>query len=67
MMKTPDGKFMGSVKVGSKGQIVIPKEVRDMFNIETGETLILLADINQGIAIQKFATYETFAKEIFLR
>ena len=35
MMKTPDGKFMGSVKIGSKGQIIIPKEVRDMFNIET--------------------------------
>ena len=65
MTKTPDGKYMGSVKVGSKGQIVIPKEVRDMFNIEPGETLILLADINQGVAIQKFEIYETFAKEIF--
>ena len=29
-------KFMGSVKVGPKGQIVIPKEVREMFGIETG-------------------------------
>ncbi len=28
-----DGKYMGSVKVGPKGQIVIPKEVRDMFGI----------------------------------
>ena len=37
-------KFMGSVKVGAKGQIVIPKEVREMFNIEPGDTLMLLAD-----------------------
>ena len=46
-----EGKYMGSVKVGSKGQIVIPKEVRDMFGITAGDTLILLADAQKGIAI----------------
>lgn len=43
-MKMPADKFMSSVKVGEKGQIVIPKEVREMFNIEPGDMLLLLAD-----------------------
>jgi len=38
-----DGKYMSSVKVGPKGQIVIPKEVRDLFQIQPGDTLMLLA------------------------
>lgn len=50
-------KFMGSVKVGAKGQIVIPKEVREMFNIEHGDTLMLLADTEKGIAIQKYGIF----------
>ena len=33
-MKLPEDKFMSTVKVGEKGQIVIPKEARDMFEIE---------------------------------
>ena len=50
-MKMPKDKFMSSVKVGEKGQIVIPKEVREMFNIEPGDMLLLLADQEKGIAI----------------
>lgn len=50
-MKMPANKFMSSVKVGEKGQIVIPKEVREMFNIEPGDMLLLLADKERGIAI----------------
>jgi len=53
------GRYMGSVKVGPKGQIVIPKEVREMFQIEPGDTLILLADAEKGIAIER---YDVFAK-----
>lgn len=49
--KGPRGKFYGMVKVGEKGQIVIPKEARDMFGIEPGDTLLLLADSKRGIAI----------------
>ena len=37
-------KFAGIAKVGEKGQIVIPKEARDMFNIKTGDSLIVLCD-----------------------
>ena len=46
------GKFMATVKVGPKGQIVIPKEVRDMFGVEPGDTMVLLADVKRGIALQ---------------
>lgn len=47
----PTGKFMAPVKVGPKGQIVIPAEVREMFGIAPGDTLLLLADLNEGIAL----------------
>ena len=50
-MKHPEGKDAWTVKVGEKGQFVIPKEARDVFNINPGDTLIVLADINKGIAI----------------
>lgn len=58
-------KFMGSVKVGAKGQIVIPKEVRAMFDIEPGDTLMLLADTEKGIAIQKYGIFAKLADAIF--
>ena len=44
--------FMSSVKIGPKGQIVIPKDARDMFSLEPGDTLVLLADKKKGIALQ---------------
>ncbi len=45
------GKFLSMVKVGPKGQIVIPAEVREMFSIQPGDSLLLLADLQQGIAL----------------
>lgn len=60
-----EGKFIGSVKVGTKGQIVIAKEVRDMFNINPGDTLILLADVERGIAIQGYELFQKFSDEAF--
>jgi AbrB family looped-hinge helix DNA binding protein len=58
-------KYMRSVKVGAKGQIVIPKEAREMFNIEPGDTLVLLADVEKGIAIQRLDYFDKIADEIF--
>ena len=48
-----DDKVMSSVRVGPKGQITIPADVRKMFDIKEGETLIVLGDRKRGIAILK--------------
>ena len=65
--KAPEGKYMSSVKVGPKGQIVIPKEAREMFGIEPGDTLLLLADVKQGIAIHRMDFFTRMAEAIFRR
>ena len=50
----PKGKHMfGVVKVGDKGQIVIPAKARKIFDIQPGDSLIVLGDEGQGIAIIK--------------
>ena len=46
-------KFIGVAKVGEKGQIVIPKEARDMFKIKPGDSVIILCDKEKGIAVLK--------------
>jgi len=50
-MKAPKGKYAWSATVGEKGQIVIPKQARDLFEIRPGDTLLLLGDEKRGIAI----------------
>ena len=50
-MKPPKGKYAWIVKVREKGQIVIPKEARNVFKINKGDTLLLLGDKEQGLAI----------------
>jgi len=46
-------KFLVSVKVGPKGQITIPAEARQMFDIKTGDTLMVIGDKEKGIAVLK--------------
>ncbi|MBR0294949.1 MAG: AbrB/MazE/SpoVT family DNA-binding domain-containing protein [Bacilli bacterium] len=53
MNETKDDRFIVSVKVGPKGQITIPKEAREMFDIKEGETLMVMGDKKRGIAILK--------------
>jgi AbrB family looped-hinge helix DNA binding protein len=61
----PKGKHIfGTVKVGEKGQIVIPKEARELFDIKPGDTLLLLGDEAQGIAIVKNDLFKQFAYDI---
>ena len=47
----PPRKFAATLTIGSKGQIVIPKAVRDMFGYQPGDDVLLLADAERGIAI----------------
>lgn len=57
-------KYMGISKVGEKGQIVIPKEVRDIFDIKPGDSLIVLADSKKGIALVKSEVIEDVTNSI---
>ena len=58
-MQEKDGKYMfGVVKVGDKGQIVIPKDARKLYDIQPGDTLMLLGD-QKGIAILKTDIIQT--------
>ena len=61
---TTDGKFASTVKVGEKGQIVIPKAAREMFDIKPGDTLLLLADTKRGIAIVRRELFEQFTDSV---
>ena len=56
--------MFGTVKVGERGQIVIPKEARDLFDIRPGDNLLLLGDEEKGIAIVKEDLMKKFALRI---
>lgn len=58
-------KFVGIAKVGEKGQIVIPKEARDMFDINPGDSIIVLCDKEKGIALLKANTIEDLSDKVF--
>ena len=50
-MEIPKGHYIfGTVKVGERGQIVIPREARDKFDIKAGDTLLVLGDEKWGVA-----------------
>ena len=63
-MDIPEGKFASTVRVGEKGQIVISKAAREMFNIEPGDTLLLLADVQRGIAIVRQELFTEFTENV---
>ena len=64
----PKGKHLfGTVTVGERGQIVIPKKARDVFNIRPGDSLMVLGDEEQGIAMVKSETFLALAKEIMAK
>ena len=65
-MEIPKGHYIfGTVKVGERGQIVIPREARDKFDIKAGDTLIVLGDEKWGIAVTKSDVLQKFASDIF--
>ncbi len=58
-------KFVGIAKVGEKGQIVIPKEAREMFAIKAGDSVIVLCDKKKGIALLKAEAIEDLSGKVF--
>ena len=61
----PKGKYVfGIVKVGDKGQIVLPVRCRKIFDIKTGDHFIVLGDENRGIALIKESGFMDLVSQI---
>lgn len=64
-MADKDRRCACAVTVGAKGQIVIPKEMRDLFDIRPGDRLLLLGDAAQGIAIPPKDRFDGLFSTVF--
>jgi AbrB family looped-hinge helix DNA binding protein len=63
-MEEKNGKYIfGVCKIGEKGQIVISKEARKVFNLNAGDSLLLMGDIKKGLALVKTEVFTAFAEE----
>ena len=63
IMVANNGKFIfGVVKVGERGQVVIPKEAREQYNIKAGDTLMVLGD-DKGIAMLKTEVFQSIINQ----
>ena len=60
-------RVFGTAKVGDRGQIVIPKEAREIFGIAPGDTLLVLGDEEHGLFISKPEVMDTVAEQLFRR
>ena len=58
-------KVFGTAKVGDRGQIVIPKEAREFFGIEPGDTLLILGRSETGLIVTRPETLNDLANKIF--
>ena len=63
-MEVPQGKHAWMIKIGEKGQFVIPKEARDMFDFQPGQTILVLADEKRGLAIPPRADSQRIMSQI---
>ncbi len=64
-MEKPKGKYAWSVKIGEKGQFVIPKQARELFDFKPGDTIIVLADEDRGLAIPTKDVMAKFVSSVF--
>ena len=64
-MDIPNGKYAWMVKIGEKGQFVIPKEAREAFGLKPGMEILVLGDIERGIAIPPAEKQQEILTSIF--
>ena len=65
-MQQKDNKYIfGVCRVGEKGQIVIPKQARDVFQISAGDSLLLVGDKEKGLALIKTEVFSAITEEVF--
>ena len=64
-MNMHDGKYAWMVKIGEKGQFVIPKEARILFDLQPGDEILVLGDREKGIVILPKEKQKDVIKQIF--
>lgn len=64
-MDIPNGKYAWMVKIGEKGQFVIPKEARELFDLQPGYEILVLGDIQHGLAILPRSMQQEYITRIF--
>lgn len=64
-MNILEGKYAWMVKIGEKGQFVIPKEARELFELQPGDEILVLGDKERGIAILPKAKQQEYIHQIF--
>ena len=64
-MNVHEGKYAWMVKIGEKGQFVIPKEAREMFDLKPGDEILVLGDKERGLAILPKAKQQDYVNRIF--
>ena len=57
-------RVFGTAKVGDRGQIVIPKEAREMFGIQPGDTLLILGEADVGLIVSRPDTLNDLADKL---
>ena len=64
-MEIPNGKYAWMVKIGERGQFVIPKEARELFDLQPGCEILVLGDKKRGIAILPREMQSEFIARVF--
>lgn len=63
--KGKNRRVFGTAKVGDRGQIVIPKEARELFNIRAGDTLLILGEEDTGLIVSRPELLSDIANQFF--
>ena len=58
-------RVFGTAKVGDRGQIVIPKEARELFGIQPGDTLLIVGEEDTGLIVSRPEVLSDLATQIF--